>query len=72
MTSERIYQGEDQGWYFSIRGNQAMGPFLTYPDAESALEAHVESCQHRISGSLRWPRSWHPLRTLRRSAARHS
>ena len=72
MTSERIYQAEDDGWYFSIRGSQSMGPFITHAAAETALTTHVEACQHRISGSLRWPRSWHPLRTLRRSAPPHT
>ena len=72
MASERIHQAEDESWYFSIRGKQSMGPFVSYHDAQSALDLHVTTCQHRISGGLHWPRGWRPLRTPRRSAPRHT
>ncbi len=72
MTSERIYQADDENWFFAIRGSQSMGPFISYVDAEHALDLHVQTCQHRISGTFHWPRSWHHLRSLRRSAPRHT
>ncbi|MEQ8857017.1 MAG: hypothetical protein RIC56_00080 [Pseudomonadales bacterium] len=74
MTTNRIFQGEDQHWYFHVRGNQAAGPFASVQEAGSALNEHVKTCQRRTDFSLAWPRHWMPVRLLRRgdSAARHS
>jgi hypothetical protein len=70
--NDRIYKGEDDQWYFAIRGNQRGGPFRSYDDAEAGLNRHVDRCKQRLGGApLRWPRSWNPLKALRRSAARH-
>lgn len=71
--TDRIFQGEDQQWYFNVRGNQAVGPFASLSDAGDALRTHVRSCQRRMDITLPWPQEWNPARLLRRtSAARHS
>lgn len=45
MTSDRIYQGDDEHWYFKVRGNLPKGPFVSYAEAETALEKHVRQCR---------------------------
>ena len=40
-NTDRIFQGEDDQWYFNVRGNQAVGPFGSFSDAGDALSAHV-------------------------------
>ena len=55
MTTDRIYQGDDERWYFNVRGNMAKGPYATYTDAENALNQHVRQW-HRPLGSSPWPR----------------
>lgn len=74
MTTDRIFQGEDQQWYFNVRGNQAVGPFASVQDAGDALRKHVKTCKRRTDFTLPWPRDWSPSRLLRRpaSAARHT
>ena len=74
MSTDRIFQGEDQQWYFSVRGNQAMGPFVSFSDADDALKRHVSSCVRRTQGGLAWPSQLAPGRLLRKpkAAARHS
>jgi hypothetical protein len=74
MTTNRIFQGEDQQWYFHVRGNQAVGPFLSFNDAGDALGKHVSNCKRRTDELIPWPRDWTPARLLRRavSAPRHS
>ncbi len=67
MTTERIFQGEDQQWYFNVRGNQAAGPFPSFKDAADALARHVKVCKRRTDFTLPWPREWTPSRLLRRS-----
>ena len=57
MTTDRIYQGEDDRWYFNVRGNLAKGPYVTYLDAEDALDQHVSRC-YRPTHSSAWPSSW--------------
>jgi hypothetical protein len=71
---DRIFLGEDQQWYFNVRGNQAVGPFASSQDAADALSKHVKSCKRRTELALPWPSEWHPARLLRRtaSAPRHS
>jgi hypothetical protein len=71
---DRIFLGEDQQWYFNVRGNQAVGPFASSQDAAEALSKHVKSCKRRTELSVPWPRDWHPARLLKRTTAapRHS
>jgi hypothetical protein len=73
MATDRIFQGEDQQWYFNVRGNQAVGPFATSQLAAEALIRHVRTCKRRTELAVPWPRDWSPARLLRRSAsgARH-
>lgn len=73
-ATDRIFQGEDELWYFSIRGNQAAGPFESQGEAATALSAYVRTCQRRTEFSLSWPEEWSPARLLRRTSAapRHS
>lgn len=74
MTTSRIFLGEDQQWYFHVRGNQSVGPFASFQEAGGALNEHVRTCQRRVDFSLPWPRDWTPTRLLRRpgSAPRHT
>ncbi len=72
MTTDRVYQGDDNQWYFNIRGNQPLGPFETYHLAEKALHDHVSRHSARVSSRIRWPRVLKPTRILRRSAPRHT
>ena len=75
MVSDRIYQIDGNEWYFTVRGNQAMGPYATYHEADAALDAYVDRYRSRIEGrsrGRRWPRSLQPSRLLRRSAPRHT
>lgn len=73
MNNDRIFEGEDQQWYFNVRGNQAVGPFASQTQAAEALARHVKTCRRRTEFVLPWPRDWNPARLLRRStsAARH-
>ena len=74
MQTDRIFQGEDQQWYFNVRGNQAVGPFASLQDADDALSRHVTTCKRRTELTSPWPRDWNPVRLLRRaaSAPRHT
>mgnify|MGYP006204545787 CR=1 FL=1 len=74
MMSNRIFQGEDDQWYFHVRGNQAVGPFASAQDAGSALAEHVNTCKRRTDFQVPWPRHWTRARLLRRavSAPRHT
>ncbi len=73
MSTDRIFQGEDQQWYFNVRGNQAIGPFESLAEADVALKRHVRNCVRRTQGGIVWPSQLTP-RLLRRpkAAARHS
>lgn len=64
--SDRIYQAEDQLWYFSVRGNVAKGPFSSWQEAESALRRHIRDCRRRTDMTAIWPESWPALRLRRR------
>lgn len=66
MDPQRIYQGEDDQWYFDVRGNQVKGPFSTQHNASVALNAHIQQCRRHLDGPL-WPNSWN-LFKQRRSA----
>jgi len=72
MNTERIYQREDDLWYFNVRGNLAKGPFQTYHDAERALVHQVRQWQRPFQ-TPEWSK---PLRSLkfrrpRSTEARH-
>ncbi|MDH3643876.1 MAG: DUF6316 family protein [Gammaproteobacteria bacterium] len=67
MSRDRLYQADDDQWYFSIRGKQSLGPFTTYHEASQALSSHVDNCQHRVGAKFAWPRGLNPARLLRRS-----
>jgi hypothetical protein len=69
ITTNRIFQGEDEQWYFHVRGNQAAGPFASVNDAGSALAKHVSTCKRRTDFVVPWPRGWTPSRLLRRAIA---
>ena len=72
MNTDRIYQGENDQWYFNIRGSQAMGPYETYLEADRELTKHVSHYRSRTTLKVHWPRMLHPSRLLRRSATRHT
>jgi hypothetical protein len=63
---DRIFLGEDQQWYFNVRGNQAVGPFDTSQAAAEALAEHVRSCKRRFELTLPWPSDWRGARLFRR------
>ncbi len=65
MDSDRIYQADDAQWYFNVRGNQRIGPFGNYNDAETALHRHVNTCHRRVTGGGLWPNILNPLRARR-------
>lgn len=68
MNTDRIYQGEDDRWYFNVRGNLAKGPFITYTDAEDALNQHVRQCRHPLA-SPSWLKSLRVRKSGRRRIA---
>jgi hypothetical protein len=68
-SDNRIFQGEDQQWYFNVRGNQAIGPFASMHDAGDALSTHVKTCKRRTDFTVPWPQEWNPARLLRRTAS---
>ena len=61
MNTDRIYQGDDDRWYFNVRGNLAKGPFESHRDAEQALGAHLRQWQKPFANAT-WS---NPLRALR-------
>jgi len=68
MNTDRIYQGDDHDWYFTVRGNQAIGPFPSFHDAETALTQHVKKCSKRVNGKPGWPRALSPVGFKRRGS----
>ena len=64
MNSDRIYQGEDDRWYFNVRGNLPKGPFKTYREAEQALASHVRQCRRPLATSS-WSRALKSLKSGR-------
>jgi hypothetical protein len=65
MLSERIFQRED-GWYFRVRGNSSMGPYINYREACAGLERYVSSCERQSELSVSWPRWLHVKSLFRR------
>ena len=65
--NDRIYQDEHRNWFFHVRGNQVVGPFVSYELAEHALAKHVATCRRRGVGKFFWPRSLLPGRIFRRA-----
>jgi hypothetical protein len=74
MDTQRIYQGEEAQWYFNVRGNQSMGPYSTYQNAELALRTHVSACNRRLKIPELMPKLLAPLMSRRRhrGEARHT
>ncbi len=58
MSSERIFQRQD-GWYFHVRGDTSMGPYINYREARDGLERYVASCTRQSELSFSWPRWLH-------------
>jgi hypothetical protein len=69
MSSERVFKRAD-GWYFRVRGNSSMGPYINYREATEGLERYVESCRRQAELSFAWPR-WLHVKSLFRRLARH-
>jgi hypothetical protein len=69
MSTDRIFQGEDQQWYFNVRGNQAVGPFISFSEANDAMTRHVSECKRRTRAGISWPEQLTPGRMLRRQKA---
>jgi hypothetical protein len=61
MNSERIYQGNDELWYFNVRGNLVKGPFTTFHEAEMALIHDLRQWQKPFTRPT-WPK---PLQSLK-------
>lgn len=80
MNTDRIYQGEDDRWYFNVRGNLAKGPFMSFSDAEDALNQHVRQCRSPLArpswilARPSWTKALKAIKVGRRSMAepRHS
>ena len=77
MNTDRIYQGEDERWYFNVRGNLAKGPYVSYTEAEDALIKHVRQCRRPLSApnwsTPSWSKALKALKSTRRqfTEARH-
>jgi len=69
MQSERVFHRSD-GWYFRVRGNSSMGPYINYREANAGLERYVGSCRRQADFSFSWPR-WLHVKTLFRRLNRH-
>jgi hypothetical protein len=66
-VSERIFQDEDEQWYYRTRGNHAIGPFPNQHLAEQALAKKIRSWAGRADPKAVWPRHLQPSRIWRRS-----
>ena len=78
MNTERIYQGDDDRWYFNVRGNLAKGPFNSFTEAEDALNQHIRQCRRPLAtpswSKVSWPKALKALKPSRRqplTEARH-
>jgi len=69
MSTDRIFQGEDRQWYFNVRGNHAVGPFISFSEANDAMIHHVSECKRRTRAGINWPEQLAPGRMLRRQKA---
>ena len=67
---DRIFQGDDDQWYYRVRGNKAIGPFATRGDAEHKLNKQLSHWGAGNGPLASWPRNWQPGRVFRRSATR--
>ena len=65
MNTDRIYQDDDDRWYFNVRGNLAKGPFASFNEAEDALNLHVRQCL-RLLAAPSWSKALKALKTGRR------
>lgn len=65
FMNDRIYQDGDNRWYFHVRGNQIVGPFASFEQAERGLLKHVSACRTRTTSRFRWPRIMLPGRLWR-------
>lgn len=72
MANERIYQGENQQWYYRVRGNHEVGPFATHSLADAALKRQMKGWRGMAGPKIQWPRSLQPGRLFRRSVSRQS
>ena len=72
MNTDRIYQGDDDRWYFNVRGDLAKGPYVSYSEAEDALNEHVRRWRRPLA-TPSWSKALKALKTPRRSfrEARH-
>lgn len=72
MNTDRIYQDDDDRWYFNVRGNLAKGPFVSFTDAQSALDLHIRQCRRPLT-SPSWTKALKTLKPSRRqfTEARH-
>lgn len=68
MNTDRIYQGEDDRWYFNVRGNLAKGPYGSHIDAEDALNQHVRQCRRPLA-SPSWSKALKVFKVKRRNLA---
>jgi len=66
MSKDRVFSGEDGQWYFSIRGNQASGPFPSRQVAEQQLIRHVNACRKRVELGTLWSQEFKPGNWFRR------
>jgi hypothetical protein len=72
MNTDRIYQDEDDRWYFNVRGNLAKGPYVSYSEAAEALNLHVSQCRRPLAAPS-WSKALKALKTTGRqlTEARH-
>ena len=72
MNSDRLYQGDDELWYFNVRGNMSKGPFATRAEGEDALARHVRHWRGTTLSPNPWPRILKRFGEQRRSEPRHT
>ena len=72
MNTDRIYQGDDDRWFFNVRGNLPKGPYGSFEEAEDALNAHVRQCRRPLTAAS-WTKALKALKPSRRqlTEARH-
>lgn len=70
--TDRIYQGQDESWYYHVRGNQRNGPYKSRIEAQQALDRQLAMWTGGTGPRAVWPRDWNPARFLRRSATRQT
>jgi len=69
--TDRIYLGEDDMWYYRVRGNDAVGPFETSHHAERALRKRIEGWNGRGLGKPALAQAMRATKIFRGSATRH-